>query len=339
MQDELRQLLELDAPPDPEELAARSMAAIAAMREQTPQVRPRNDRDEIGGLVQLRPELPTVVIPDIHARPDLIVSVLGLKAPKYGIEQPLIEALAEERAQLVFVGDYVHAEGRARSRWRQAFQEFQTGYQRHTAMDEEMTESLASLQMVAVLKRAFAGTFHGLKGNHENIANEDQDGNLPFGKFVYEGAMVAEYMHQFYGGAAFDAVYELEKTLPLIAIGSRFIVGHAEPQRFFSREELLDYRHRADVVYGLTWTANDEAEPGSVQEMLEHYLPQSEPEERVYLGGHRPVSGLFHTRAGGSYVQIHNPDLFVAAILTSNRTFDPARDVIEVPMSRSAVHG
>ncbi len=336
---ELRRLLELDAPPDPEEVADRATAAVEVMRGMSPRVRPRNERDEIGGIVHLRPELPTVVVPDIHARPDLIVSVMSLNAPKYGVEKPLIEELAEERAQLVFVGDYVHAEGRARARWRQAFQEFQTGYQRHSAMDEEMTESLAALEMVAVLKHAFPETFHGLKGNHENIANENKDGNLPFGKFVYEGAMVAEYMHQFYGGAAFEAIYELEKTLPLIAIGSRFIVGHAEPQRLFSREELLDYRNRADVVYGLTWTANDEAERGSVEEMLDHYLPQSDPEERVYLGGHRPVSGLFHTRAGGSYIQIHNPDLFVAAVLTSNRMFDPARDVIEVPTSRSAVDG
>jgi hypothetical protein len=339
LQQELREILSADSPPDHESLSRRVRSGVEAMRSQPDAVRPESPEGAPGGLVRLRPELPTVVVPDIHARPDLIISVLSLEAPKYGIERPLIHALADNRAQLVFVGDYVHAEGRARARWRKAFQEFQTGYSRRSAMDEEMTESLGALQMVALLKATFPESFHGLKGNHENIANEDKDGNLPFGKFVYEGAMVAEYMHRFYGGDPFDAVYEFEKTLPLLAVGSHFIVGHAEPQRFFTTQELLEYRSRPDVVYGLTWTANDEAEPGSVEEMLEHFLPQSDPEDRIYLGGHRPVSGLYNMRAEGQYVQIHNPDLFVAAVLTSNRTFDPAKDVVEIPDSRSAVDG
>ncbi|MFP4376738.1 MAG: calcineurin, partial [Spirochaetales bacterium] len=66
---ELRRLLELDAPPDPEEVADRATAAVEVMRGMSPRVRPRNERDEIGGIVHLRPELPTVVVPDIHARP------------------------------------------------------------------------------------------------------------------------------------------------------------------------------------------------------------------------------------------------------------------------------
>ena len=314
-------------------------AGISAMESLSEQDRPSDSDGRPGGLVLLRHETPTVVVPDIHARADLIVSILGLTAPRHGIDVPLLQALSERRAQLVFVGDYVHAEARARARWRRAFQEFQTGFSRRKAMDEEMAESLGTLQMVALLHAALPQSVSGLKGNHENIANEDAEGNLPFGKFVYEGAMVAEYMHQFYRGAPLEAVYQFEKTLPLLAVGSHFIVGHCEPARFVPREELIAYHGNAEVVRSLTWTANDEAQPGSVDSMLEHYLPYTDLKDAVYLGGHRPVSGLFYLRAGGRYVQIHNPDLFVAATLSSGRKFDPSRDVIEVPESRSAIDG
>jgi hypothetical protein len=335
----LREILSRGAPPDPEKLAHVMQSGVSAMESVSEERRPRDRDGQPGGLLQLRQEIPTVVVPDIHARADLVVSVLGLSAPRHGIDVPLIEALAEARAQLVFVGDYVHAEGRARARWRQAFQEFQTGFSRHSAMDEEMKESLGTLETVALLFSTFPENVYGLKGNHENIANEDIEGNMPFGKFVYEGAMVAEYMKRFYDGPAFEAVYRFEKTLPLLAVGSNFIVGHAEPARFIPRDELIERHTNADTVMALTWTANDEAEEGSVQAMLDHYLPYSDIATAVYLGGHRPVTGLFNTRAGGRYVQIHNPDLFVAAALSSGRPFDPTRDVIEVPDSRSALHG
>ena len=314
-------------------------AGTAALEELSPHFRPRDTDGDPGGLVQLRPEVPTIVVPDIHARADLVVSVLGFRSARHGIDVPLIDALAEGRAQLVFVGDYVHAEARARERWRQAFQEFQTGYSRRAAMDEEMAESLGTLQTVALLFAALPQGVIGLKGNHENIANEDVEGNMPFGKFVYEGAMVAEYMNRFYAGRPFETVYRFEKSLPLLAVGSSFIVGHAEPARFVGRDELINGMGDPDVVSSLTWTANDEAESGSVAQMLEHYLPHADSSASVYLGGHRPVTGLFTTRAMGKYVQIHNPDLFVAAALSAGRPFDPARDVVEIPDNRSALNG
>jgi hypothetical protein len=118
-------------------------------------------------------------------------------------------------------------------------------------MDQEMAESLSALRFVAVLKAFLPDVVHGLKGNHENIANEEAGGNLPFGKFVYEGAMVAEYMERFYSPQAHEAVYRFEKSLPLLAVGGRHIVGHAEPARCFPEHEVVDYRRRPDVVLGL----------------------------------------------------------------------------------------
>ena len=53
---------------------------------------------------------------------------------------------------------------------------------------------------------------------------------------------------------------------------STLLKGVAEPRTFYARDRVVAYRDDPEVVAGLTWTDNDEAEPGSVQLMLEHYL-------------------------------------------------------------------
>lgn len=313
-------------------------AGCEALTEEDPTIRPRDRGSRPGGVVDLRPELPLVVVPDIHARVDLLVTVLSSRFPDRGIEVPLLEAIDAERAQIVMVGDYVHGEARARDRWIRAFEEYTSAYRHHAAIDEEMHESLSVLRIVAILKHAYPDRVHGLKGNHENIANEGGGGNHPFGKFVYEGAMVAEYMDRFYQGAA-EAAYRFEKSLPLLTVGPRTLVSHAEPARPYTREEVIEYRDRPDVVEGLTWTDNDAAQQGSVQVMLEHYLPHVDVEEAIHIGGHRPVAGTYALRAEGRYVQIHNPSRFIVALPPANRPFDPERDVLELEADEGILHG
>lgn len=344
--------------PSPTELAERMRRARARMRELPEETRPRNGAGPPGGLVYLDKELPTVIVPDVHARVDLLLAVLSLRMPlgrlsggtaggagtagkaDASAEPPMLgQALAEGSAQIVFVGDYVHAEGRAIGRWLEAFEEFKTGYAEHRAMDDEMAESLGALSICALLQAQFGRRVVCLKGNHENIANERGGGNFPFGKFAYEGEMVAEYMRRFYSGPAFDAVYEFEKDLPLVAVGPWYLISHAEPARCFEPEELVDYQDREDVVYGLTWTGNGEAEAGSVEQMLDRYLPEPVRSGALYFGGHRPVEGLYAERAGGNYVQLHNPERYIAAIVPAQGPREIDGLVVEVPRSREILHG
>jgi hypothetical protein len=269
-------------------------------------------------------------LPDIHARIDLLVSAIVSEFPSHGIDEPLLQAIDGGRAQLLMVGDYVHGEARARDRWLTAFDEFRDGFRRSSAMDEEMYESLTALQIVALLKQTYPDSVHGLKGNHENIANEEGRGNHPFGKFAYEGAMVAEYMSRFYPGDAYDSVYRFEHDLPLLAVGDTYVVTHAEPVEFFSLDEIRNYRDNPFVVEGLTWTDNDAAEPGSVAATLAHLLPEAVQDRAVHLGGHRPVSGLYAVRAEGKYIQFHNPGRRIAALPPMGRAFDPTTDIVEL---------
>jgi hypothetical protein len=196
-------------------------------------------------------------------------------------------------------------------------------------MDQEMTESLGVMEAVMRVKLAIPDSFHFLKGNHENIANEAGGGNYPFVKFVEEGEMVASYVRHFLGADFLQSYYRFEKNLPLLAVGEQFLVSHAEPVRAFTRDEIVEYRSSEDVVAGLTWTDNDRARKGSVTAMLADLLGPESAAEAFYFGGHRPVSGLYHTRSGGRYVQFHNPARQVVVQIEPGRPIELERDVVE----------
>jgi hypothetical protein len=291
------------------------------------EVRPRDHVGLPGGILELRKDLPTVIVPDLHARMDFFLSMLCFSPPE---DASILQKLAADEIQVICVGDGFHAEGRAAARWEKAYEEYRTNFRRHRSMDEEMTESLGVMEMVMEVKSAYPRGFHFLKGNHENVANEQGNGNYPFRKYAYEGPMVAQYVHMFYGEEFFEAYYDFEKNLPLFGIGRNFLVSHAEPADFFDRESILEYRSRPDVVEGLTWTANDEADDHSVARMIEYYLGEDARDGAYYFGGHRPVNGRFAQRAEGKYVQIHNPDRFIIALLNPDQSIDLERDVKEI---------
>jgi hypothetical protein len=93
---------------------------------------------------------------------------------------------------------------------------------------------------------------------------------------------------------------------------------------------VLNYHAHADVVYGLTWTDNDEAENGSVRKMIEHYLPKEVWEQAKYFGGHRPVSNTYYARAGGLYLQIHNPQKFQVGYVRCGEVINAETCIIEI---------
>ncbi|MFP4232034.1 MAG: metallophosphoesterase [Spirochaetaceae bacterium] len=311
--------------PDPEAFGEALRSAAEMLAAEPTSYRPHASDGAAGGLVELDPERITVIVPDIHARMELVLRVLSHRPENAGREEQLLTLLHTGEAQLVCVGDYVHAESRAFRRWLVAYEEFAGGYRNHQAMDEEMRESLGTVEMLLELKGAVPESVHLLKGNHENITNEEGRGNLPFGKFAVEGAMVAAYMEQFYGADVVEAFDRVEHLFPLLSVGAGFLVSHAEPQAFYSREDVIEYRRNPEVVFGLTWTPNDGAEPGSVEQMLSHHLGTT---EALYFGGHRPIEGAYALRAEGRYVQLHNPDAQVIAVIPPDRPIDLDRDIV-----------
>ncbi len=289
--------------------------------------RPRSADGRPGGLVYLNKSLDTIIVPDLHARMDFFLHVLLHEIED---QSTVLDRLALGQIQMVCVGDGFHAEARAARRWLSAFEEFKSDYANHSSMDEEMRESLGLMEMVIEVKASFPPFFHFLKGNHENISNEQGEGNYPFGKFAYEGAMVTHYIKKFYGEEFLSRFYRFEKQLPILTVGKNFLISHAEPETFYPREMVIDYRTHPEVIYGLTWTDNDAAQEDSVPAMLDYYLDETERNGAYYFGGHRPIGGKYHLRAGGKYVQIHNPNRFIAAFLKKNKEIDLDEDIIEI---------
>ncbi len=316
-----------DSLPGSENYLEKTKCALEILENEAEEHRPYSLRGLPGGLVYLKKDIPTVIVPDLHARMNFFLSVLLHEITE---GQTVSEQLAAGSVQVVCVGDGFHAEGRAIKRWMAAYEEFKGGYKHHKNIDEEMRESLGVMEMVMEVKSHFPSHFHFLKGNHENISNEHGEGNYPFMKFVNEGLMVSLYMQHFYDEDLISEYYKLEKSLLLMAVGRNFIISHSEPQTLFSSEQVIEYRDCPDVIYGLTWTDNDSADEGSVREMLRYYLGEEEWNTCYYFGGHRPVKNGYRLRAGGKYVQIHDPGRFVIAVIRKEGDIDLDRDIIEI---------
>ncbi|MBQ0162850.1 MAG: metallophosphoesterase [Treponema sp.] len=281
-------------------------------------------------------KLDLIVVPDLHARKELIYRLLtyspeaNAKTDKddgrANSTKTIFEMLCEGKLRIVFLGDILHSETLQKERWYKAFEEYEKGNAVSQAMTDEMTDGLSTLCQVLILKKAFPESVHCLKGNHENIKNECANGNFAFHKFVYEGDMVLDFMVEHYGVKSVELISQFENHLPLAAFFENVITSHAEPKREFSKSEINSSVLDPDVVYGLTWTKNDEAEENSALDMLKKNCVKNKIEKK-YITGHRAVRGLYNLRADGKVVQIHNPVQMQAAYVKDGKEFNPDEDI------------
>ncbi|OJF76174.1 MAG: hypothetical protein BKP49_08475 [Treponema sp. CETP13] len=281
----------------------------------------------VNGLAEAPvPAVPIIVIPDIHGRVEFLLSIFKYTLPASIFPGTVFDALMEKKVCIVCVGDGIHGEGRVKKRWQDAYKKYQKGKINSIFMMHEMAENLAVMCMIMEAKIAFPNFFHFLKGNHENILNEQGNGNYPFRKFALEGEMTYSFMLSEFGKEVVLLYAKFEHMMPLMFRGSNVLVSHAQPIRAFSVEEIQNGRCNHEIVTGLTWTANDVANETAVSTMLKTWLSNSS--DAVYLGGHRPVTGKYALRCDGRYIQIHNPDTWGIAIVSPNKKFNPETDIV-----------
>jgi hypothetical protein len=314
--------------PSRDELAPLVDEVLELLRSESPDLRLPDGKGRPGGLVTL-PKLPTILVPDIHARPAFLSRLFAWTPP--GLKNPVATLLSRGEMNLVCVGDVFHSEwGKARDRWIEAYGEYASGWVAHRAMDEEMSLSLGAVRIVLEAKRAFPRYFHYLKGNHDNIADEEGRGDHSFMKFVAEGEMVASWFFLSYGEVLLKRYRELELSLPLLVRGDRFVASHGEPAFALGIEDILEYRSRPDVVEALIWTPNDASEAGSVAKSIEALFGAGKAAGVLWFAGHRPVGGRYALRAGGRFVQFHNPGKHQVVYLLPGRDPDPKRDIYDI---------
>jgi hypothetical protein len=318
--------------PEPKVFFTLTKAAITALEGESEEIRPRSADGRPGGLVQIDSPW-IIVVPDLHARATLLTQILGSRLaqiPDYSV----LELILQRRLCLVCLGDIPHSEGnRAARRWTLAALSRldYTGSDGvfNPFMEEEMGLSLGALCLVMKLKTLLGDGFHCLKGNHDNLSNSAEHGDLPFYKYAQEGPMGAEWLELRYGRPGLELLRRYELLLPLAARGKSFCASHAEPAFAFGYEDILAYRTRPELVRALIWTGNGEALPRAVEQSLLMLLPSNpRPAMLRWISGHRPVTGSYTLRAGKRLVQIHNPERSQAALLKDNT--DAARAELSI---------
>lgn len=162
------------------------------LKNEAEQIRPRNLKGLSGGLIYLK-QIPSLIVPDIHARIGFLPNILI----KDFNGTTVLDALDNGDLQIICVGDALHGEKRSAKRWKKALFEYRTGYLKHNLIDQEIIESFAVMETVLDLKTAYPENFHFLKGNHENIKNEEDGGNHQFRKYAEEGEMIKKYVEKF----------------------------------------------------------------------------------------------------------------------------------------------
>ncbi|MBP5706217.1 MAG: calcineurin, partial [Spirochaetales bacterium] len=122
---------------------------------------------------------------------------------------------------------------------------------------------------------------------------------------------------------------EFERSLPLFAVGWNFLASHAAPASFYDYDHILNYHINEDVILGLTWTDNHQSMPGTIDVMLDYYIPDN-GDGSYYFGGHRPIKGIYYRINGDRYVQFHNPWLQIVGFIDQSEPIDLDRDIIQI---------
>ncbi len=310
-------------------------AASDCLENEKTEYRVKADDGKCGSLLDFHnEELPLLVIPDFHARPYFLLNILEYQIFE---DASVFEALAARRLRLLRVGDILHTERGTRERWIAAQAEFMRNIYTGPAISAEMQEGLSLLCALLELKTAFPENVHILKGNHENILNETGGGDFSFRKFVDEGEMCRCFIQEYYGDDILYLMNCVEKSLPLFYFGKRCSLSHAEPARSYTRQELINAKSSEDVVRGLIWTGNGEAEEKSARVTVQNLFDSRVPKGYLYLGGHRPVQGNYKALQDGFYIQIHNPGKQNIVIVHPERSINLDSDIVSVTKSKESL--
>jgi len=270
-----------------------------------------------GGIARLDQRLRTLVVPDLHARRDYLVRVLGSRDVKTGARY--LDLVRRGELQVVLLGDGMHAEGRAAGRWAQADRR-----PNGRAMRREAAESLGTMKLVMELKAAHPAHFHYLKGNHDNILDERRHGNWPVSKYAErhgEGALLKQLIRRRFGDGFLERYHEFERRLPLVAVGSGFALAHSGPGQVVPRRAIQ--RRQARAVESFTWTDLTH-DPRRQDRLARQQLRELGVPDGFFLAGHRPTRRV---RQQGSFFQLNNERQMFFAVLEPGRPFNPRRDV------------
>ncbi len=177
--------------------------------------RPLDNSGQPGGVVVIPESLPVIIVGDLHAKPDNLLVILT--------QNGFLEALIEQRASLVFLGDAVHPEGEAPL--------------------DEMENSILIMDIIFKLKLRFPEQVFYIRGNHDSFSEDISKGGIPQG-LLWKKALIKTRGKKYKN--EMSRFYEL---LPYLAYSEKFVACHAAPPTSsVSLKELINVRTNAKLI-------------------------------------------------------------------------------------------
>jgi len=174
-----------------------------------------------GGLLELSDNVTPIVVGDLHAQLDNLLTILS--------ENAVLDSLEKGTAALIILGDAVHPEAPGKL--------------------DDMESSLLMMDLIFKLKLRFPDNVFYIMGNHDSFLHEIMKQGIPQG-LLWEKHVLSSR------GEEYKAELELfYQRSPLLVLAKDFIACHAGPPRKkVSRQVLVDVRQFPDIVHDMTWS-------------------------------------------------------------------------------------
>ncbi len=167
--------------------------------------RPRDARGKPGGLVRIPNKMTPIIVGDLHAQVDNLLTILSQNA--------FLDELESGDACLVILGDAVHSE--------------------IDGQMEEMDDSLLLMDLILRLKVRFPEQIFYLRGNHDSFSEEVAKEGIPQGLLWQKAVLDVR------GKAYKKALDRFYALLPYVALSKNFIACHAAPPKTKVTKQML----------------------------------------------------------------------------------------------------
>ncbi len=176
--------------------ALATLEAVNELLEKEP-CRPRDTRGRPGGVVSLPNKMIPIIVGDIHAQVDNLLTLLS--------QNEFLEAMGDGKAALVFLGDAVHSEVDGQM--------------------EDMDSSILMMDLILRLKLWFPQQVFYIRGNHDSFSPDIGKDGIPQG-LLWEMALRRSRSEEY--KKAMERFYEL---LPYVAVSDDYVACHAAPPK------------------------------------------------------------------------------------------------------------
>jgi len=193
---------------DPE-TALDTLKQVNELLEKEP-CRPRDDRENPGGVVRLPDKMVPIIIGDLHAQVDNLLTLLS--------QNEFLESMGDGKSAMVFLGDAVHKEVDGEM--------------------EEMDSSLLMMDLIFRLKLWFPQQVFYVRGNHDCFSEDIGKDGIP------QGLLWDRAIHKARGEAYKQEMDRFYRLLPYVALSADFAACHAAPPKSKVSMDLLVNIHQ-----------------------------------------------------------------------------------------------